>query len=192
MSEALRLTGVRKVYNPGKPDEVDGAATAPRLALAAGEVVALVAPSGAGKSTLLHVAGLLTRPSAGGVAVLGAGDGRRWATGARTAAAARRRRLRLPVPPPAAGVLGAGERGACRSWPHGVARGRGRGAGARAARRGRRSAARAGPSPGRSCRAASSSGWRSAGRWPTGRGCCWPTSRPATSTRTPPAGCSTC
>jgi len=70
MSEALRLTGVRKVYNPGTPGEVvalDGAS----LALAAGEVVALVAPSGAGKSTLLHVAGLLDSPSAGGVAVLG-------------------------------------------------------------------------------------------------------------------------
>ncbi len=70
MSETLRLTEVRKVYNSGEPGEVvalDGAS----LALAAGEVAALVAPSGAGKSTLLHVAGLLDAPSAGGVAVLG-------------------------------------------------------------------------------------------------------------------------
>jgi len=70
MSETLRLTEVRKVYNPGAPGEVtalDGAS----LALAAGEVVALEAPSGAGKSTLLHIAGLLDAPSAGGVAVLG-------------------------------------------------------------------------------------------------------------------------
>ena len=34
-----------------------------------------------------------------------------------------------------------------------------------------------------SSRAASSSAWRSRARSPTGRGCCWPTSRPATSTR---------
>ena len=70
MSDALVLRDVRKVYNAGEPGEVvalDGAS----LALAAGEVVALVAPSGAGKSTLLHVAGLLDAPSAGGVAVLG-------------------------------------------------------------------------------------------------------------------------
>ena len=41
------------------------------LALAAGEIVALVAPSGAGKSTLLHVAGLLDRPDSGSVLVGG-------------------------------------------------------------------------------------------------------------------------
>ncbi|MDE2466889.1 MAG: ABC transporter ATP-binding protein [Alphaproteobacteria bacterium] len=41
------------------------------LSLQAGEVVALVAPSGAGKSTLLHLAGLLERPDAGEVYVLG-------------------------------------------------------------------------------------------------------------------------
>jgi lipoprotein-releasing system ATP-binding protein len=70
MSEALGLDAVAKRYNPGSPAEVvvlDGAA----LSLAAGEAAALVAPSGAGKSTLLHVAGLLDRPSAGSVRVLG-------------------------------------------------------------------------------------------------------------------------
>ena len=35
----------------------------------------------------------------------------------------------------------------------------------------------------RSCRAASSSGWRWRGRWPAIRWCCWPTSPPATWTR---------
>ena len=37
----------------------------------------------------------------------------------------------------------------------------------------------------RSCPAASSSAWRSPARWPTIRRSCWPTSRPATSTRRP-------
>jgi lipoprotein-releasing system ATP-binding protein len=39
--------------------------------VAAGEVVALVAPSGAGKSTLLHIAGLLDTPDAGQVRLAG-------------------------------------------------------------------------------------------------------------------------
>jgi lipoprotein-releasing system ATP-binding protein len=41
------------------------------LQVAAGEVVALVAPSGAGKSTLLHVAGLLDSADAGHVRLSG-------------------------------------------------------------------------------------------------------------------------
>jgi lipoprotein-releasing system ATP-binding protein len=81
MSEALRLKDVRKVYGEGTPGEVatlQGAS----LSLAAGEVVALVAPSGAGKSTLLHVAGLLDTASSGEVAIggtsaAGLGDGAR-------------------------------------------------------------------------------------------------------------------
>ena len=66
MSEMLALQGVTKGYNPGKPSEVlvlRGAS----LAVAKGEVVALVAPSGAGKSTLLHIAGLLDTADAGKV-----------------------------------------------------------------------------------------------------------------------------
>jgi lipoprotein-releasing system ATP-binding protein len=66
MSEVLRLEGLDKAYNRGQPGEVRvlrGAA----LALARGEVVALVAPSGAGKSTLLHIAGLLDTADAGRV-----------------------------------------------------------------------------------------------------------------------------
>jgi lipoprotein-releasing system ATP-binding protein len=38
--------------------------------------VALVAPSGAGKSTLLHIAGLLERPDAGEVSIVGRATGR--------------------------------------------------------------------------------------------------------------------
>lgn len=55
---SLTLHGIEKAYNRGKVGEVlvlRGAS----LTVAAGEVVALVAPSGAGKSTLLQIAGLL-------------------------------------------------------------------------------------------------------------------------------------
>ena len=43
-----------------------------KLALWAGQSVALVAPSGAGKSTLLHIAGLLEHPDEGEVYLMGA------------------------------------------------------------------------------------------------------------------------
>ena len=62
----LRLTGVSKGYNRGKPSEVI-VLNAADLAVAKGEVVALVAPSGAGKSTLLHISGLLDVADAGEV-----------------------------------------------------------------------------------------------------------------------------
>ncbi len=66
MSEALALTEIRKAYNKGKPGEVEVLQGA-SITLAAGEVVALVAPSGAGKSTLLHIAGLLDTADSGEV-----------------------------------------------------------------------------------------------------------------------------
>lgn len=71
MSEAvLDLSGIGKVYNKGRPNEVrvlDGL----DLSIKAGETVALVAPSGAGKSTLLHIAGLLDVPDTGQVRIAG-------------------------------------------------------------------------------------------------------------------------
>ncbi len=67
MSEPmLKLAGVEKGYNRGKPSEVVVLRGAD-LTVARGEVVALVAPSGAGKSTLLHIAGLLDFADAGTV-----------------------------------------------------------------------------------------------------------------------------
>ena len=60
----LELIGIEKAYNRGKPSEV-AVLRGAGIALARGEVVALVAPSGAGKSTLLHIAGLLDSPDSG-------------------------------------------------------------------------------------------------------------------------------
>ncbi|WP_282025521.1 ABC transporter ATP-binding protein [Limimaricola cinnabarinus] len=66
----LKLSGLTKTYNRGKPSEVQVLRGA-ELTLQPGEVVALVAPSGAGKSTLLHIAGLLDTPDAGHVEIAG-------------------------------------------------------------------------------------------------------------------------
>ena len=70
MSEpALVLDGIEKTY-PGLAPGTRVLAGA-SLAVAPGEMVALVAPSGAGKSTLLHIAGLLDSPDAGRVRIGG-------------------------------------------------------------------------------------------------------------------------
>jgi len=63
-SEVLRLSGVCKVYNPGTPQESE-VLHGIDLALARGELTALIGPSGSGKSTLLNIIGLLDTPSAG-------------------------------------------------------------------------------------------------------------------------------
>lgn len=63
------LHEIRRQYRQGEETLtiLDGA----RLALWAGQSVALVAPSGSGKSTLLHIAGLLEHPDDGEVYVGG-------------------------------------------------------------------------------------------------------------------------
>jgi lipoprotein-releasing system ATP-binding protein len=70
----LELKAIERHYRQagGRLTVLNGA----DLSLAAGEMVALVAPSGAGKSTLLHMAGLLERPDAGDVFLQGRACGR--------------------------------------------------------------------------------------------------------------------
>jgi lipoprotein-releasing system ATP-binding protein len=81
---ALRLEGIEKVYNAGKPNAV-AVLRGASAQIEVGEVVGLVAPSGAGKSTLLHIAGLLDTADAGTVALDGV-DMTRASDRARTAA----------------------------------------------------------------------------------------------------------
>ena len=66
----IYLHEIKRQYVQGEAPLIilDGA----KLALWAGQSVALVAPSGSGKSTLLHIAGLLETPDDGEVSVSGA------------------------------------------------------------------------------------------------------------------------
>jgi lipoprotein-releasing system ATP-binding protein len=69
MSAVILLKGVRKTYGTGAvaAEVLHGI----DLALERGEFAALIGPSGSGKSTLLHLLGLLDRPSAGEIELLG-------------------------------------------------------------------------------------------------------------------------
>jgi lipoprotein-releasing system ATP-binding protein len=69
LAPALELKNVSRSY-PEAGGRLD-VFTNVSLAVAAGEIVALVGPSGAGKSSLLHIAGLLERPTAGQAFIAG-------------------------------------------------------------------------------------------------------------------------
>ena len=70
MSEPhLRLSGVHRHF--GKDETLVRVLEAADLTVQSGELVAMVAPSGAGKSTLLHLCGLLERPQAGEIEIIG-------------------------------------------------------------------------------------------------------------------------
>ena len=151
------------------------------LEVRSGEYVAVAGPSGCGKSTLLQLIGGIDTPSAGTVEIMGTRSS----------------------PSPTGSSPGCGSPGwasssnastSCRCSP----RGRmwsfpwlrpafpGRRGGPVPSSCSRMSVWSTGQgiappsSPVERC-----SGWRLPGRWPTGLCCCWPTSRPASSTRPP-------
>jgi lipoprotein-releasing system ATP-binding protein len=68
--EVLRLEGLRKSYNVGKSTEVE-VLHGLDLRLQRRDFAALVGASGSGKSTLLNLIGLLDRPTAGELFLLG-------------------------------------------------------------------------------------------------------------------------
>ena len=67
---AVSVSGVSKVFNQGRTDEVTALSDVD-LAVADGEFVSLIGPSGCGKSTLLRLIADLIPPTAGTVAVAG-------------------------------------------------------------------------------------------------------------------------
>lgn len=69
MSNVLELKNIARHYGEG--DRVLKVLDGAGLAIAAGELVALIGPSGSGKSTLLQVAGLLDTPQAGEILLSG-------------------------------------------------------------------------------------------------------------------------
>ncbi|NLC37290.1 MAG: ABC transporter ATP-binding protein [Alcaligenaceae bacterium] len=68
--EVLRLEGICKRYNIGKPTEVE-VLHGLDLSLRRSDFTALVGASGSGKSTLLNIVGLLDRPTSGELFLLG-------------------------------------------------------------------------------------------------------------------------
>ncbi|MFN2329652.1 MAG: ABC transporter ATP-binding protein [Chromatocurvus sp.] len=70
VAEVLRLEGLRKSYNVGRPNETE-VLHGIDLSVHRSDFAALVGPSGSGKSTLLNLIGLLDTPGAGELYLLG-------------------------------------------------------------------------------------------------------------------------
>jgi ABC-type glutathione transport system ATPase component len=154
------------------------------------EMVALLGPSGSGKSTMLAILGGLERPSAGRV-VLDGIDVARLTEAQLTML--RRRRLGFVWQGAARNLLPHASAWENLDLPMTLA-------GLPAGRRRRRARmlldavdlGDAAAKPIRALSGGSSSAWPSRSPWPTTRPCCWPTSRPASSTGPTSAAWSSC
>jgi len=181
-----KLTGVTKLYQKGR--RTVPAVRDLNLTIGDGEWLAVQGRTGHGKSTLLNLLGGLDRPTEGSVELDGTDLGalretqltrlRAEAVGfifqtfnlIPTLSAAEN--VEAALIPPEPGTPAAG-----RGWPP----------------RWSRSAWPTGPGIcRRSCPVASSSAWRSPAPWSRTQRCCWPTSPPATWTRTPATRSSPC
>ena len=161
VSRRGRSTGVTKVFNQGRADEVTALSDVD-LTVGDGEFVSLIGPSGCGKSTLLRL-----------IADLIAADDRHGHRGRQAGRGGPARpgvRHRVPAGRP----LRVADRAAQRRAAAGAARHvPGRPQGARRGDARRWSGWPTSPGTTRpSSPAACSSGWRSPGRWPCTRRCC--------------------
>jgi NitT/TauT family transport system ATP-binding protein len=67
---AVEVSGLRKIFNPGRSSQVDALVDID-VVVRPGEFVSLIGPSGCGKSTLLRLIANLTEPTNGSVTVNG-------------------------------------------------------------------------------------------------------------------------
>ena len=184
MSDVLRLENVTRRYLEGEGQlEIFSGLN---MALAPGEIVALVGQSGAGKSSLLHMAGLLELPPAA-KSISMASAASRLPDTERT----RIRRDTIGFVYQAHHLLPEFDALENVVLPQMIA-GKSRGEAEAGAKRllDRWASASALPTARRNCRAASSSASPSPAPWPTARAFFWPMSPPAISIPRPRAGCS--
>jgi NitT/TauT family transport system ATP-binding protein len=70
VAAAVAVRGVNKMFNQGKPNQVDALVDI-ELDVQAGEFISLIGPSGCGKSTLLRLVADLLEPTSGAITIHG-------------------------------------------------------------------------------------------------------------------------